>query len=669
MAFFRYYIISIFIVVHFLHHSGLAMKIQQQGYEDRDLPNLGNTCFFNATLNLLFNSGFREKISIPQSRHHSETVESFAHRTRIKEQLVELFENFRGPLNRKDKLIRKVISEWNLFFLFEKEQIPAAPFLSFDLDPSRAQDMAESLRQLLNILDFPQTSYFEILRPVGRDLLPVIHEASKPYLHLYLQETSAKSIPLQEAINAHYGKDVEVLEDVGSWREVAFTDFAALKSRYLNVNTKEAYFVVEDRIFSKGSNIEEKSFAKLTFDLERPIVSIPVFNPDTQELSQKYMRVSSVGVHEGNTLGGHYYSMSVEQDILGNYFWVTYDDTRVFLGADSYKSATGSRVFHLVELDDTWGSSLDLKINTGVPFFNDPGKEYVILSADSGLSLNVEGDPAANDANVGLYEYSFNDRQIWSIVTLPDGNNCITLKKTGLALNVQGPANQAGNGTNVNAYKFYPNDEGLLWEIVPSFIEGGFFIRSVASKKTLNVEGVNAVNGRNVNIYSQYRDKGQIWYIVEKSKLLNFEDSDKEFFIVSLESLSNLKIVGDLNKNSAKVGINNADIQPVSEKWRIERHSNGKFLIISGNGKVLNVAGKTGTHKAGSVVNAYTYYEGDVGQLWEILPSHIKGGGYMIRSAASKLVLNLNNTGLGTGALNITPYLGTANQIWLIQEN
>ncbi len=243
----------------------------------------------------------------------------------------------------------------------------------------------------------------------------------------------------------------------------------------------------------------------------------------------------------------------------------------------------------------------------------DPGKTYLIFSAQNGKALQVKDAEVENLANVEVSVPHGGISQSWRFKPAgpgyPEHSYSLVSVKSGKVMDVMGYSRE--DGANVQLFKYYGTNN-QRWRIVPAGSEN-FSLVSLNSGKCLDAENADKRDPANVRQFSCGSGGNQIW------KLKPNPWAERIFRIVCKKSGRVLDISGNSRLDGANIQLFRQHGRP-NQLWTLWHHGfrNGvpTYAIVSyHSGRVLDVNGKS--RNDGANVQQFRYRTND-NQHWLI---------------------------------------------------
>lgn len=140
-----------------------------------------------------------------------------------------------------------------------------------------------------------------------------------------------------------------------------------------------------------------------------------------------------------------------------------------------------------------------------------------ILSACSGLAMDVSGGASVNNAVVHLWGSHSGENQKWQLLSwnpaaISDNTyNVLSSGNTAIALDVSGAS--SANGANIQV--FTKNSTLAQAFTIRKRLDGSYTFTNLGSNKNLDVYGRSREQGANVQIWDRNTSCAQRWYIVK----------------------------------------------------------------------------------------------------------------------------------------------------------
>ncbi len=282
------------------------------------LNNLGNTCFANASLNLLLSaSNVQHSLNSAIKTSSGESKEAFLARKKLQESLKSLsLARLRGD--------PKICNELSAFFdAFESaRKIIKGSKRVGSIDKIRREqaDASEFLGDVLELLDAEGPSLFGILDFVDgtQKVLPV---ENQKLISLHLSEDSTS---IQELLNAFSAP-----EFIGGDNQIENLQGLKMDSQRRNFinNPPPSSLILSLKRFSytTATNASERLDTEISFENELSLEATDEKNP-SKTFTHTYV-IKSIILHQGSTpRGGHYYAYVFDTTTKR---WTKFDDTFV----------------------------------------------------------------------------------------------------------------------------------------------------------------------------------------------------------------------------------------------------------------------------------------------------------------------------------------------------
>ncbi|MGE0083339.1 MAG: RICIN domain-containing protein [Desulfococcaceae bacterium] len=292
----------------------------------------------------------------------------------------------------------------------------------------------------------------------------------------------------------------------------------------------------------------------------------------------------------------------------------------------------------------------------------DPGKTYLIFSAQTGKALQVADAGVENLANIEVSVPHGGISQSWRFKPAgrgyPDNTFSLVSVKSGRVLDVMGYSRE--DGANVQLFKYY-GTKNQRWRIIPAGNDS-FRIVSINSGKCLDAENTGKRETANVRQFSCGAGGHQLW------KLKPNPQAGRIFRIVCKKSGKALDIAGSSSLDGANIELFRSHGR-ANQLWTLWHHGfrNGvpTYAIVSyHSGRVLDVDGKS--RNDGANVQQFRYRAND-NQHWILEPA--EGEFVRIISVNSGKCLDAAG-GITDDGANIRQFTcnGEEHQLWELQE-
>lgn len=240
--------------------------------------------------------------------------------------------------------------------------------------------------------------------------------------------------------------------------------------------------------------------------------------------------------------------------------------------------------------------------------------EYTIISAHSGLAMEVPASSVSNDANIAVWAPNGHSCQLWTIEHLGSGYYKIINKNSGKVLERKSTGvdivQNTWNGSNNQKFKIEhaPYDTSVL-------TSGVYKIRSKKSGKVMDLAGCNEENRANIHLWDDLNNDCQKW---------NVENiGNGKYEIKSIKSNKNL----DVPYCSASPGNSIWQMEDYNndcQRFIIEHVHDGYYKIISSaSNQAVEVSGCSS--QSGANIIQWPYWGGDC-QLWKFESVLLKAG-------------------------------------------
>ena len=214
-------------------------------------------------------------------------------------------------------------------------------------------------------------------------------------------------------------------------------------------------------------------------------------------------------------------------------------------------------------------------------YFEDAGDGYVYIKNKMGYYLDVQGDEAKNNANLQLYQYVGNNSQKWRLedvtdyVTAPSGDCVIhSAWDDNFCLDITGDSQE--NNANIQLYQRVKTNNVQTFNFVK---DGNYYnVQSVYNRLWLDVKLPFADNA-NVKLYYKNDALENEWIL---------ENAGNGYVYIRNHSGFYLDVQGDEATNNANIQIYHF-VGNKSQKWRIED--------LTQFNKIKNFAGKALSYK------------------------------------------------------------------------
>lgn len=279
---------------------------------------------------------------------------------------------------------------------------------------------------------------------------------------------------------------------------------------------------------------------------------------------------------------------------------------------------------------------------------------YVIHSAwDDNIVLDIAGDSKENDANIQLYQrVTTNDVQKFRIIRYGD-YYCIKSVYSDLWFDVKLPI---GDNSNVKLYYDNSNEEND-WQFIDAG-DGYYYIRN-RTGYYLDVQGDEAVNHANVQLYHYVGTKSQKWRLEDVTKYVNAGGVCK--IRSSYDDNMCLDIAGNSKEDRANIQLyenTNDDVQ----KFRIYKEGNYSCFKSVYSGKWLDI-GLPIQNKA----NVQLWGSNDSDEEKWIFED--AGNGYVYIQSKTGFYLDLEyDNPVNRANIQIYRFTGNNSQRWRIED-
>ena len=278
----------------------------------------------------------------------------------------------------------------------------------------------------------------------------------------------------------------------------------------------------------------------------------------------------------------------------------------------------------------------------------------IAFNKDSNKVLDVNGASSSDGANVQIYASNSTFNQKWRVKLVSGMKNTYTVESlcSGKFL--------ASVGSNVVQSAYDQSSQNQMW--MPVQIDAGSVVlKNIGTGKVLDVDGGNAADGTNVQIYDENGSSAQ--------KFIFREAKTVKSATYIFHSDANYNQVMDLNGSSGQDGANVTSWAlsgAGNQKWNVNDNGDGTYRISSAvTGKVLDVSG--GVASDGANVAQYSWH-GGLNQKWII--EYDKDGGFVFRSAQNRgMVLEVSSFSPANGTnICVAKRTGEANQRFSLEK-
>ncbi|MBV7328547.1 RICIN domain-containing protein [Chloroflexi bacterium TSY] len=285
-----------------------------------------------------------------------------------------------------------------------------------------------------------------------------------------------------------------------------------------------------------------------------------------------------------------------------------------------------------------------LEQNSDIPLGDSHGV-YQIVSANSGLCLDISAHSIENGGNIQQYECHYGNNQRWQLVKLGSHYKIVSVH-SGLCLDVSG--HSVANGGNIQQYGCHYG-KNQRWRLVQ--VGSEYEIISVRSGLCLDVTSLSVENGGNIQQYGCHQGANQRWRLVQ---------TDSEYEISAVHSGLCLDVTNHSVENGGNIQQYRCH-QGDNQRWRLLKIGSDYEIISVHSGLCLDVSRHSVEN--GGNIQQYECHHGD-NQLWRLVKV---GNDYEIMSAHSGLCLDAyrHSTADGTNIQQYGCHHGN-NQQWRI---
>lgn len=237
-----------------------------------------------------------------------------------------------------------------------------------------------------------------------------------------------------------------------------------------------------------------------------------------------------------------------------------------------------------------------------------PDHSYSLVSVKSGKVLDVMGYSREDGANVQLFKYYGTKNQRWRIVEAGNDSFRLVSLNSGKCLD----AEHAGNRENANVRQFSCGAGGHQnWKLKPNpQAERIFRIVCKKSGRVLDISGNSRSDGAKIQLFRQHDRANQLWTLWHHG----FRNGVPTYAIISFHSGRAL----DVDRKSRNDGAN-------LQQFRYRANDNQHWIIEPGEGKYVRIisvnSGKCleagGNAEEGDSIRQFTC-NGEDHQLWEL---------------------------------------------------
>lgn len=301
---------------------GIQKKIKDE--KRIGFPNLGNTCFANATMNVLFSSPSFIRFIETVSKHRTAKLSKDAYE--LIDAIKDLYESYKNgdSENIKSKLDTFYDAyEASALKEFGCKTVGGSGGGCLRSNQCDAQDL---LRSLLALVHYPKLDGYMQDTSIDDKLKNPKKELTERGIALNFSEKD-KETSLQNLLNDLTNNpeliDDFTFEDAPNEKQVALRKFIltepAPNALFIDLKRYEQKF---DLILNKW--VEKKVSSVVIPDFE---LTIPFENKTDRDQKENHTYIlTSIAVHRGGTSGGHYYAYVYESE---DDEWFKYDDSYV----------------------------------------------------------------------------------------------------------------------------------------------------------------------------------------------------------------------------------------------------------------------------------------------------------------------------------------------------
>lgn len=241
-------------------------------------------------------------------------------------------------------------------------------------------------------------------------------------------------------------------------------------------------------------------------------------------------------------------------------------------------------------------------------------KSFAIVSFKSGRVADVAGYSRKNGANVQLFRDFGSRNQRWRLVSAGEDLFRITAVHSGKCMTVA----RGGNPNGANVLQFAcGSGGGQLWRIQPyPHSETAYRIVSRKSGKALDVDGKSKEDGANIQQFRLNGGPNQLWTLFPDGEA----DGNPVYSIISCHSGKAVDVQSSDTGEGANIqqhGYNGG----ANQRWKFVPEAGGEFRIISVNsGRCMDVKGES-VEDGANVQQAGC--NGGGNQVWRLIPEGI----------------------------------------------
>ncbi|WP_373501932.1 RICIN domain-containing protein [Desulfococcus sp.] len=241
-------------------------------------------------------------------------------------------------------------------------------------------------------------------------------------------------------------------------------------------------------------------------------------------------------------------------------------------------------------------------------------KSFAIVSLKSGRVADVAGYSRKNGANVQLFRDFGSRNQRWRLVPAGEDRFRILAVHSGKCLTVQ----SGGKPDRANVHQFVcGSGSGQTWRIQPyPHSDTAYRIVSRKSGKALDVDGKSKEDGANIQQFRLNRGPNQLWTLFPDGE----SDGSPVYSIISYHSGKAVDVQSSGTGDGANIQQHDYN-GGANQRWKFVSEAGGDLRIISVNsGRCMDVKGES-VEDGANVQQAGC--NGGGNQVWRLIPEGI----------------------------------------------
>ena len=278
------------------------------------------------------------------------------------------------------------------------------------------------------------------------------------------------------------------------------------------------------------------------------------------------------------------------------------------------------------------------------------GTYYIKTVLNEQKVLEVANSSKADSAKIQLNDKDKNgkDNQKFEIINVGNGYYTIKLKHSGKVMDVRGGGKT--KGTKIIQYKATGKDN-QLWEFEYAG-NGMYYIKSKSNGLYLDVNNSKAVNGAQLQVWTENKSKAQKYKLEQIEKKKKTIENGTYYIKTAINENKVLEVANSSNANSVKIQLNDKNQNGVDNQiFEIINIENGYYIIrLKHSGKAMDVKG--GGKTKGTKIQQYNL-NGTDAQIWKL--ESAGNGYYYFKPKCNDLYLDVKDG----NAKN-----GTQLQVW-----